>query len=561
MTETLTTASAVPATFAGRRLTRTAAALASSGLLVGMGAVSATPAVAAEAADCDAGNTVNSGMGGTQNDIQVLLSDVTEPVVCLAGTFVLTSTLTLNRPVELFGLDAAELDGDGDQIINATAGSDLLVQNISFINGDAFEGGAIYIDGGLTVENSQFTGNTSYADGGAIFVAGSNTVDVIGSTFTDNSTGPEFGGDPYGGGAIYVDGTSTLFIEESTFSGNEASGAGGAVFAYVVVNDLSEFSDNTAPFGGAVYGAATISFESTFANNSAEEGGAVRAFLYAASIGSTFVGNAASESGGAIEAGLQGEGQGGYGAVVSLNSTFVDNTADSVGGAIVGEYGQIALSTFLDNEADAGIIFDHSDAIYAFGAEGSMEVGGNIFASSRFNRQLGAQEDDAYSDLGGNVFTTNEGTEAPLGTPDATTLFSQSAASIFGAGAGLADNGGPTQTVALVEGSPAIDVVPTLAIDIFAVSMPADSEFAPVREQLDDIADLLAASDTSEVDQRSVERTAIADAGAYEYGEAELAATGADDSTKSILGGLAALLLGAGAAFAIGTRRISRNGR
>jgi hypothetical protein len=79
------------------------------------------------------------------------------------------------------------------------------------------------------------------------------------------------------------------------------------------------------------------------------------------------------------------------------------------------------------------------------------------------------------------------------------------------------------------------------------------------------VTEFIATVDSVEVDQRNVERTGLADAGAYEYGEpevgSELADTGADEAATTWLAGLAALLLGIGAAFAIGTRRLSRDAR
>lgn len=563
MTETLTPSAALPPSFAGRRFARTATALASSGLLVGMGAVSASPAVAAEEADCDASNTVDATDTGTAADIQTLL-DANTAIVCLAGSFTLASSLTFDHNLELFGLDGAELDGDSlTRMLTGSGGASLSVQNISFIDGSAVVGGAISVDGELLVEDSQFTDNSSVEDGGAIFVDGANVVEVVGSTFTANATGPEVGGDGYSGGAIFAVGTSAVFVSESTFTGNEASELGGAIAGYTVIAELSEFSDNAAPFGGAIYGFAVVGFESTFAGNSAEEGGAIRGLAYGASLGSTFVDNDATAYGGAIAAGVP-EGMNGYGGVISLNSTFVENTAAEVGGALVGQYGQVALSTFLDNEADAALITERSDAIWVFGDEEPMEIGGSIFAGSRPTAQLGSAFDDSYADLGGNVFSTAQSAESALGTPDPSTTFGQPTASIFGAGASLGDNGGPTQTLALVAGSPAVDAVPESTLALLPTA--AEATFAPAQERLDAVADLIAASDTSDVDQRSEPRVgAFVDAGAFELqadeigSEGELADTGAADT--KVLGGFAALLLGIGAAFAIGTRRLSRDGR
>lgn len=509
MTDILLPASLEPRPPSGRRLARSAAALTSTGLLVGMGAAGATAAVAAEASDCTGSNTVDASMGD-ETEIQALL-DANTAIVCLQGSFVLTQPLTFDHGLSLFGLSGAELDGNNlTRLVEGSGGASLTVQNIAFIEGSASgdtdnDGGAIFSDGALTIENSQFTDNSADELGGAVYNASGSTFDVLGSTFTGNSA--------FLGGAVYGD---SVILESSTFVQNSAA-AGGALFAINMVG-----------------------FGSTFTDNEAGAGGAVLAGDYAAIGGSTFAGNAAESIGGALAT---------YGAYLGLNSTFVENTAGDVGGALFAGYGQSGLSTFLDNEADGSD--SESEAIFATGnSDGSFAVIGNIFAGSRTNAQLGSDGPGIYTDGGGNVFSTAQSAETALGAADASTLFGRSAASIFGTGAALADNGGSTQTVALVAGSPAIDAVPS-----------GSFEFASAAEGIDLSPALSAAYITTVEDQRSVDRTGLADAGAYEYGDAELAATGADTGIAGWLAAIAALLVGSGAAVALGARRRSRSQR
>lgn len=553
-------AAAAPLGSPARRQLNRAAALTSSGLLVGLGAFgAATPAVAAEATDCTDANTVDTGDGGSAIDVQLLLDDAGVPVVCIAGTFFLTSPLTVGRDVTLFGLAGAQLDGDNlTSLISGSTGADLTVQNITFVDGSGFTGGAIYVDASLSVENSQFIGNTAVEDGGAIYVDGSNTVLIEGSTFTNNATGPVLEGSGYSGGAIFSAGSSSVNITESTFAGNTASESGGAVAGYAVIAELSEFSDNEAPLGGAMYAAVTVAADSTFTSNAADEGGAVRSVLYGATFGSTFLDNSATDLGGALAIGLIEGGIDTYGALISLNSTFVENSA-VVGGAVLADYGLIGLSTFLDNEASTTLVDEQSDAVFVTGFEGEMGLGGNIFAGSRASAQVGAISPTAIDDLGGNVFSTAAGTEVALGTPHPSTRFSRTAAAIFGPSPTLGDNGGPTDTLALIASSPAVDAVPAGVIDFLTTT--SATGLAPVQQSLEAAAELLPASDSTSLDQRSVERTGLADAGAYEFGDAELAATGADTGIAGWLAAIAALLVGSGAAVALGARRRSRSQR
>lgn len=515
MTDTLLPAVAESRSFTGRRFARSAAAVASSGLLVGLGAASAAPAVAAEATDCTGSNTVDASTGD-ETDIQALL-DANTAIVCLQGSFLLTQPLSFDHGLTLFGLTGAELDGnDLTRLVTGSGGAALTVQNMSFVDGSVTgDGGAIFSDGDLLIEDSQFSGNTATNFGGAVFNDSGETFDILGSTFTSNSAAL--------GGAVYGD---SMIIEESTFTTNVAQ-AGGAVFAY-----------------------AMVAYESTFTENEAGGGAAILAENYAAIAGSTFVGNAAESIGGAVAT---------YGAYLGLNSTFVENSAGDVGGAIFAGYGQVGLSTFLDNES--GNESFESDAIFTSGSDQStFTVVGNIFAGSRSAAQLGADEPGLYIDGGGNVFSTAQSVETALGTPDPSTLFSRSVASIFGPGAALASNGGSTQTVALIAGSPAIDAVPADSFE------PTSAGLTSAAGQLELSPALEAAFTTAFEDQRSVDRTGLADAGAYEYGDAELgdnelAATGADSGTAGWLAAIAALLLGSGAAVAIGARRRSRSQR
>ena len=491
----------VPPAFRRRRVTRTAAAIASSGLVVGLGSVAATPAIAATTDDCDTGNTVTAP-GDDAADIQVLL-DADTAIVCLAGAFTLSTPLTFDHDLTLFGLAGAQLDGDNvTQILAGSAGADLVLQNLAVLNGSGVDGGAVYVEGDIEVYNSRFEGNVASDDGGAIYHDGSGFAIIEGSTFTDNS----------------------------------ADDFGGAIYGEDVIAVGSTFSDNSAFFGGALYAAGSAQFESTFVGNDAFVGGAVVAQDYSASLGSTFVGNTAAEDGGAISS---------YGLAYVLNSTFVENSAAGIGGAITSAYAQIGLSTFLDNEANTSDEGERGDAVLVYEDDiDSSFIVGNIFAGSRSFPQLGAIEDGTWEDRGGNVFSTSQATEVAIGTAASSTLFGRSVAQIFGPGASLAANGGATDTVILTPGSPAVDIVPEdefldmTSADVSATfsAVDAASRFSPV-------------ADTPEEDQRGEPRVGLRDAGAVELqadelGGSELAATGA--SGASALGWLGAMLVALG---------------
>ena len=299
----------------------------------------------------------------------------------------------------------------------------------------------------------------------------------------------------------------------STFDNNDAV-YGGAIYAYGVNATDSVFEDNTAVAGGAILSAFPTVETSTFTNNSAEDsGGAIYSYGSLSADSSTFEGNSAFYLGGAIAS---------YGTLDVTNSTFVENSTDPVEGlvgAIYSEGGTIAQSTFLDNSASTG-------GGQSVGNNGStLTLRGNIFAGSDATDPHLYGDPVGFVDNAGNLFTTSAATEASLTSPAPSTQFGLTTLAIFN-GATLADNGGPTRTVALWSGSPAINAV------------PADPGSLPV-------------------DQRGVARPDVSDAGAYEFVAPVLAATGAVPS--SLLGGAAALLLGAGALAVSLARRAVRS--
>nr|MDQ2699670.1 hypothetical protein [Actinomycetota bacterium] len=327
--------------------------------LVGFSLVAASAASAATAADCTALNTVTAPQPAS--DIQVLLDDVTVPVVCIDGTFVLAGTLTVPRSLALVGLNGAVLDGDNAHRIIGTAGGAVFsVDGVTFVDGNAGTGlgGAIHANAALTITNSVFEGNSAVEGGGAIVAR------------------------------------QTLTVDRSTFRSN-AGGIGGAIWAYTASNVVD----------------------------------------------STFVDNTATSSGGALVA---------NGNTTVTNSTFVSNTTGGAGGAINFVLAAtVVQSTFVNNSAGNGQSLNVLNSRPA-------SIRGSVFATGTALRQLSGY---TVTDNGGNVFTTSAAAETSLPAPAASSLFEHTIPQIFGANV-LADNGGPTPTIALPAASVAIDVVP-----------------------------------------------------------------------------------------------------
>ncbi len=255
-----------------------------------------------------------------------------------------------------------------------------------------------------------------------------------------------------GGGTtgVFVNGpapSSTATLSGLTVENGYANlGNGGAVDndGTLTVSDITFSDDSSADYGGAVYNSGTLTAsDSTFAGDSAPNsgfgGGAIFTDGTATISASTFSGDSSDNLGGAI-LNLGGN-------LTIGNSTFSGNSASGSGGSIFNTgTTEVSNSTFSANRAATGGGIE-SDGTLTIGASllaGSAATGGNCYLGGTVH-DLGYNLDDgatcgfgAAGDLSG---------VPPVLDPS-----------------GLRNNGGPTATIALFPGSPAIKHVndPTL---------------------------------------------------------------------------------------------------
>ncbi len=178
----------------------------------------------------------------------------------------------------------------------------LLVRNCDFIENF---GSAIYaqklvdltVNTALTSERNNFISNTGAISGSAVFMADETSANFVRCVFNTNKA-ESFGG------AIAMDGDLTISL--STFSGNSAGEYGGAVYLYAedpntplsghrtlqFASADTSFSGNTAQKGGAIYlrdfeGDLTDSY---VVGNSAEQGGGMHLSVGSMAISGGIVG-------------------------------------------------------------------------------------------------------------------------------------------------------------------------------------------------------------------------------------------------------------------------------
>ena len=421
------------------RLTRLLDALANDGTLTISNAQSGGVIISGDANGNSANDNGDVGLFAMGTGADVTLKNLTlrdgrrnfgGAVFNNGGKLTLiNSTLTKN---------VAFADGGG-AISNINTNGVVTITNCTLSENSASAyGGAISGGGSLSITNSKLSDNTAGLQGGAI---NSGPLEIVGSTLSGNSAN-RFGG------AINADGPTT--ISASTLSGNSVTSQtgttqGGAINSSVALTiSSSTLSDNTATAssglnarGGAIYasGALTIA-GSTLRDNRAQFGGA----LYS-------------------NTDLSGK------TLTLRNCTLSGNMATTRGGGLRNFQGLSVIEscTIVGNEAPAGA----GGGVASYGDSNTRtEVRNSIIAGNTVS--------DVDSDNGTNSFKSN-GFNL-IGVGNATGAFNASGDVIGNTAPGvaaLADNGGPTQTRALLISSPAVNTGDTtLGVDQRGVARP-----------------------------------------------------------------------------------------
>ena len=156
------------------------------------------------------------------------------------------------------------LDGNKQSGIFKITANNVTINNLVFINGNLFRGGAIYATGEITLNNVTFINNNA-SRGGAIYSSGLLTLDN--AAFINNTA-------DFGGAIAYYN--MTLKCSNSRFINNTASYAGAIYSTGLLTLDNAAFINNTAYMGGAIsyYGILNCS-DSRFIDNYAEWGSSI----------------------------------------------------------------------------------------------------------------------------------------------------------------------------------------------------------------------------------------------------------------------------------------------
>jgi uncharacterized repeat protein (TIGR01451 family) len=459
-----------------------------------------------------------------------------------AGTLDLTRTSVTDNSAQTGGGGGIYDNEDDLTITDSTIHSNTAT---------AGNGGGIYATyTTLTVAGTDITSNQAHNDGGGIY-AYYTDVSVSGSTIDDNGDQSSYCDS---GGGIYGTYGQKLDVSGSSVSGNGSRGDGGGIYWYgdaTITDSNVDHNNSDNSDGGGIYssqGLLQVTRSSVSHNHSEQTGGGIyRGVSGQLNIDQSNINdNNADDNGGGIWDDSSGSfntniaesaaplqitrtsisrnsayGSGGglwhddNGHALIANTTISGNHADvggdggtgggiyqdgppkppavTVGSAII----NLINVTLAENEADGG----QGGGIYT--PFGSFELTNVLFANST---QGGAENNcgggAANYTSNGNNLSTDDGTDCGLGSGDVTNVVNAKLGAIR-------NNGGPSETQALKDGSAAIDA-------------GADGTCA--------------ADPVNGIDQRGYARPfgSHCDIGAYETGYADLAVVSNTDNPDPV---------------------------
>lgn len=313
------------------------------------------------------------------------------------------------------------------RIFNISGGVNVTIQNITIRNGapNAGGGGIQVSNSSLTLRDSVVTANVSVSFGGGIYATGSDiTLDNVTLSINTVVEGS--------GGGIYATG-GTLSISYSNIFNNTVANAGGGIYSRLNIANITytTVENNTAnagvSIGGGIVFDTAISFNLTYSlitNNSA-------------------TGTGAGSNGGGIYITATGA-SGSISNTTISHNTVAGNVVNGGGGMYVASSSiELRSVTIARNhsEINAGGIYNSVDSI--------INIGNTIIGN---NTADGVDPDvsGTYDSEGGNLIE-NVGTATGFIPPDDILGVDP----LLGA---LSNNGGVTRTMALLPGSPALDV-------------------------------------------------------------------------------------------------------
>ena len=340
------------------------------------------------------------------------------------------------------------VQGNGDAVISGlTVTKNHIVSNnvgkftldgVTVSGSTGAYGGALYAgnDGELEIINSTFENNTATVDGGAVYIYNDDDTTISGSTFTNNESLAD-------GGAIFGEIHYNVTIVDCTITGNSAGDDGGGLSffqsdpAVLSITDTTIDANDAGRWGGGLNveadGPLIVNItNSTVSNNTAEASAGILFLspdITATINNSTISANAALYGGGGVYIG-SGSSLTVNQSTISANSSADTSPETGGGGIALGDNTSVVtLSGSIVSGNSSGVAGAADFGLYSALPSDT----GSITAT---NSLIGEVDSRITVNGTNNVSSTNP---------------------MLGA---LTNNGGPTKTMALLTGSPAIDAGP-----------------------------------------------------------------------------------------------------
>jgi hypothetical protein len=331
----------------------------------------------------------------------IVFAPIPSPITLTSGEIVIGQNLTITGPGA--GVLTVSVAGKSSRVFDVTTGT-VTISNLTISGGsDPVAGGGIFNNGTLTLQDATVSGNAANLCCGGGIYNNTGTMTINNVTVSGNHTASAGGG---------IGNAGTMTITNSTVSGGSAGGAGGGIgnAGTMTISYTTVSGNNANGVGGGIdsNGAQLTLSNSTVSGNSGNFGGGIAAEGAATITNSTISGNMAATEGAGID--------------VLVGATTLTNVTIAANGSA----GEAQLNVANANGAAATV----ESTIIANPLAGGNNCSGVVPTSAGFNL------DSANSCAFGtptDLINTN-----PLLGP-------------------LAINGGPTLTLALLPGSPAIN--------------------------------------------------------------------------------------------------------
>jgi hypothetical protein len=396
--------------------------------------------------------TLNAALPAISDNVS-LMAPANSDVIVNGNGFGAVFAVSSDETVNLSGLTIT--GGSGEPVGGNTSGGGiyndgaLRVNNCTIFGNSAGFGGGIDNEGGMTLNNCTVSSNTATGNGGGIENGANATLALSNCTVSDNSA--------FNSGGI--DNNGTVTVSNCTIFGNSsANNSGGignagtmAVSDCTLNGNTALSSGNAIGNGGAIDNSGTMMVANcTLNGNNAREGsgGGIENGGTMTVSNCTLSGNYSDTGGGAIDS---------FSILTLSNCTLTGNSGYAVGGG-----GAILISGGTMAILNSTIARNSNGGIYQFSPSAAVTLHDTIVAGNNGGQGYDGAVSPSVT-IGG--VTYNEGYNLIGDGAGSTGIINGVNGDQVGTAANpidpelgpLQDNGGPTQTMALLGNSPAIN--------------------------------------------------------------------------------------------------------